>query len=95
MALRWLTPSSACVLTSSGSVDGSESKYVWLGLAAASVAACAAFYRSGSATADMQLWTLTVGACRCVSAPTALDAGACGVYVELGGTGASAIVAIE
>ena len=95
MANRFLTPKSACVFTSSGSMTGG---YVWFGLTGASDgAACAAFYRSGSPTAGRQLWTLAVASQGPRSTPMVgpFNTGGSGVYVALTGTRASALVAFD
>ena len=94
MAQRFLTPESACVVTSSGSVNGSTGRYVWLGLTSASIAACAAFYRSGSATDGKQLWSLAASGYTSTPMVGPFLAPS-GVYVALTGLGASAIVAMD
>uniref|UniRef100_A0A6M3KXQ9 Uncharacterized protein n=1 Tax=viral metagenome TaxID=1070528 RepID=A0A6M3KXQ9_9ZZZZ len=98
MAKVFLTPSVACILTSSGSVVGSEGAYVWLGLTGASdTAACVAFYRDQTATAGRELWCLSVASQGPRSTPMVgpFKAGASGIYAQLTGTRASAIVALD
>jgi hypothetical protein len=75
-------------------VVGSTGRYVWFGLTSASIAACAAFYRSGSATDGKQLWSLSASSNQSTPMVGPFLA-ASGVYVALTGLGASAIVAMD
>ena len=96
MAIRYLAPTSTCVLTTSGSVVGSAGKYVWLGLIApVANTACAAFYRSASPTLGKSLWSLAASPNTSTPMVGPFNVGASGVYVAISGTNASAIVALD
>jgi len=83
------------VLCTSASVVGSCGHYIWLGLVApASLAACVSFYHAFEKTASANLWALAaskgcstgmVGPFNCTN----------GVYCDITGLGASALVALD
>ena len=96
MAVRFLAPTSACSVTSSACIGDAIDKYVWIGLVApVDGAACAAFYRSGSATATQHLWTLAASQGTSTEMVGPFNVGGSGVYVDLAGTRASALVAMD
>lgn len=91
MARIWLTPSSACVVTASGSV-ATTTGYAWFQLAAAHHdAACGSFYKLDD-SASNQLTTLVASASTATDMIGPFKVGRC-VYVRVAGTGASAVVA--
>ena len=77
----------------------SQDAYVWFGLTAASDgAACAAFFRSNEADAGRELWNLSVASnagLRSTPMVGPFEAGASGIYCQLAGTRASALVALD
>lgn len=91
MARTWLTPSSACIVTASGSV-ATTTGYAWFQLVAACHnAACGSFYHL-DASASNQLVTLVASASTTTDMVGPFKVGRC-VYVRVAGTGASATVA--
>jgi hypothetical protein len=91
MAQRWLVPVAACVLESSACI-AADGRYVWLGFTS-ETGGSAVFYRSGSATAGKQLWTLAAAACSSTPMVGPFNVGGSGVYVDV--DAGSAMVALD
>ena len=92
MAKRILAPTTGSICDSSSAVAAQG--YVWVGLTAENSAASATFYDDDSAVAGQDFWCLQTTASTSTPMYGPFVA-SCGVYVDLSGTNACAIVAFD
>lgn len=92
MARRFLAPTTASICTSSSAVVAQG--YVWVGLTAEGTTASATFYDDDSAVDGQDFWCLMTAASTSTEMVGPFKT-SCGVYVNLSGTDACAIVAFN